>query len=472
MLSFFKIGAIGFGGGAALLPIFECELVENKRWMDKRQFDIAAAVASISPASLPVALCAVWNTRYSLISAFAYTLPGPLMYLILLTGFSYIGEAGTKYIQYTSVGLIVFVLMLIFRFIKKNYHTGVKAGIQTRYMIIIATAFLLTGGTVLRKLAFTLLGLELTAPFFSINMLTLMLITFFILIFTGSSQSKIKLYAAFLPAGLYALANGKAGILQQFSLPILASMLVLAVASVLYDTLKNKTEKKPFKLDFRPFRNLLYFVLIAAVFVTAAYLVSRDANTWYYAGKVASSSLTSFGGGEVFIGISEAAFVETGFIPAQIFNTRIIGIANTLPGPILVHIVTGVGYTYGSMAHGIGFGWLFGLLGLVMAVTVTALGALVLSVFFETLKDSIRLRMIIQYIMPVVCGILISIALSLLMQASSVIAGVGDNVFLSFGIVIAMLLSLMLLHSKFGFNDLTLLLLSAFGTVAVLGLAA
>ena len=73
MSSFFKVGAIGFGGGAALLPIFERELVENRKWMDKRQFDVSAAIASISPASLPVALCAVWNSRYALISAYAYT---------------------------------------------------------------------------------------------------------------------------------------------------------------------------------------------------------------------------------------------------------------------------------------------------------------------------------------------------------------------------------------------------------------
>ena len=243
LLSFLKIGAIGFGGGAALLPIFERELVENRKWMDKRQFDVAAAVASISPASLPVALCAVWDTRYSLISAFAYALPGPLIYLVLLTGFSYIGEAGTKYLQFTSVGLISFVLFLICRFVKKNIRSGIQAGYKTRYIFIVTVAFLLTCGTVLRRFALILFGLDLPAPFFSINMLTLMLITFFVIIFVGGSKSKTKLCAAFVPAGLYALANGKAGVLQQWSFPILAAMFVLAAASILYDVIK-KNERK------------------------------------------------------------------------------------------------------------------------------------------------------------------------------------------------------------------------------------
>jgi len=182
-LSFFKVGAIGFGGGAALLPVFERELVENKNWINKHQFDVAAAVASISPASLPVALCAVWNTRYALISAYAYALPGPLVYLILLTGFSYVGDAGTNYLKFVSVGLIAFVLFLIYRFVKKNFLSGVKMGIPIRYLALMTAAFLLTGGTVLRKIAVLIFGIDLLPPIFSVNMLTLMFMTFFVIIF-------------------------------------------------------------------------------------------------------------------------------------------------------------------------------------------------------------------------------------------------------------------------------------------------
>ncbi|MCL2666074.1 MAG: chromate transporter, partial [Defluviitaleaceae bacterium] len=38
LLSFLKIGAVGFGGGAALIPVIESELVENNKWIDKNSF--------------------------------------------------------------------------------------------------------------------------------------------------------------------------------------------------------------------------------------------------------------------------------------------------------------------------------------------------------------------------------------------------------------------------------------------------
>ncbi|MCL2434283.1 MAG: chromate transporter [Clostridia bacterium] len=473
MLSLLKIGAIGFGGGAALLPVLERELVENKKWMDNRQFGVSAAIASISPASLPVSLCAIWDARYSVISAFSYALPGPLMYLILLTGFSYIGEAGLRYLSFVSVGFIAFVLFLLFRFIAKNLRAGAETGAKGRYIAIMAAAFALTGGAPAGRLCSMLFGLVLPAPLFSVNVLTLMLLTFYLIIFMGSSKSWLKLCAAFPPALLYALANGKAGALRQWSWPLLGVMCVLASGSVVYDAVKNKNKpnKQPFIINLRPVRSLLLFTLIAVAFVTITYFVSKDTAVWNYSGKVVSSSLVSFGGGEVYIGISEATFVQTDFISEQAFNSQILGIANTLPGPVLVSIVTGIGYIYGSAAHGVAMGWLFGLLGLVLAVAVTASGALTLSVFFGLLKDSPRLHMIMQSIMPVVCGMLISTALLLLIQAASVLRSIGINVFVSAGTVLALFGAIMLLSKKFRLNDLWLLLISGAGTV-VLGVLA
>jgi len=205
--AFLKMGTIGFGGGAVLLPLFERELVENKKWMDKESFDMVVDVASTSPASSPVSLCTIWNSRYSLLSAYAYALPGSLIYLVLLTGFSYIGKVGAEYLRFASVGLIAFVLFLLCRFIRSNLISSAKAGIKARYLSIMAAAFLLTGGNALRKLASTLFGLTLPTSIFSVNMITLMLITFFVIDFMGSSKSKIKLCVALLLGGFYALSN-------------------------------------------------------------------------------------------------------------------------------------------------------------------------------------------------------------------------------------------------------------------------
>jgi len=475
MMSLFKLGAIGFGGGAALLPLIERELVENKQWMDKKKFDVAIAVSSISPGSIPVALCAIWDNRYSIVSAFAYALPGSLIYLILLTGFSYIGESGTQYLKFTSVGLIAFVLYILFRFIKKSLLSGINAGIKFKYLSIMIVAFLLTNGNVLHKLNHKLFGISLHTPLFSINMLTLMLTTFFVIVFIGKSESKIKLSFAVFLAGLYALANGKAGILQQWTFVLQITMAVLATGSILYDYTICKDarrENNPFHFDFKPIWNLLLFILIGVAFIAITYSVLRDDNVKVYAGKVVSSTLTAFGGGEVFIGISEAVFVKTGFTPEKIFSSQIIGIANTMPGPVLMAIVTGIGYTYGYEHHGIAYGWLVGLLGLSLSIVVSAVCGIILYVFFDMLRNCYRLQTIIKYIMPVVCGMLISTALSLINQASNVLMEVGANPFVSIAIVIAIFVAMRVLYKTFGCKDLSLVLIGGFGTLLVLSIVA
>ena len=471
MLANLKVGTIGFGGGAALIPIIEKELVENKKWIDKERFDVSVAVASISPASLPVSIYAIWNSRYSLISAYSYALPGTLIYLTLLTGFSFIGEIGTKYLGFASVGLIAFVLFLIYRFIVKNYSFGAQSGVKRQYLLLIIASFILTCGNAVNRLFITLFDIQLPAPIFSVSMITLMLATFFVICFIGASKSKIKFLSALLIALLFSLVNGSLGILNQLLLPIVVLMVVMAAASITYDMVKNKKSdrKKISKIDLKPLRNLLLFILLATGLVLLTFLFSGDINVWDFTYRVITSSLSSFGGGEVYIGISEDVFVQTGFIPEYIFNTQIIGIANTMPGPVIVAIVAGIGYTYGSIHHGIGFGWIFGLLGLALTITATTIGALTLFMFFEILKTSIRLQMIIKYIMPVVCGMLISTVISLLRQASNVLIDLNVNPLISMGVIICIVILMLLVHKKYRVSDITLLLTAAVGTIIILG---
>ena len=472
MLSFLKVGTIGFGGGAALIPVIEKELVENKKWADKERFDVSVAISSISPASLPVSLCAIWSNKFSILSAYSYALPGTLIYLTLLTGFTFIGEAGARYLSFASVGLISFVLFLLYRFIIKNYRHGVKTGIKTRYLLIMAASFVLTGESAFGRLITTIFGLTLPPPLFSINMITLMLLAFFVICFIGASKSRLKLLCALVTALIFSVANGSADVLNNLSIPLAVIMAVMVAASITYDFVNNrgKAQKSTARFDYKTLRNLLLFILISAMFTVLTFFISRDTNVWTYAFRVITSSLSSFGGGEVYIGISEAVFVQTGFIPEYIYNTQIIGIANTMPGPVIVAIVAGIGYTYGSIHHGVPFGWMFGLLGLSLTITATAMGALTLFICFEFLKNSFRLQMVIKYIMPVVCGVLISTALSLLRQAASVLIGVGIFPTLSLCIVIGIFLIMLFLNKKFQANDIVLLLLGAAGTITALGI--
>ena len=53
-LTFFKIGAFTFGGGYAMLPIIQREIVDKKNLIDSEEFMDAAALAQASPGPIAV----------------------------------------------------------------------------------------------------------------------------------------------------------------------------------------------------------------------------------------------------------------------------------------------------------------------------------------------------------------------------------------------------------------------------------
>jgi len=308
------------------------------------------------------------------------------------------------------------------------------------------------------------------SPIFSISMINLLLISFFIIGFIGGSKSRLKITAAFLLAALYAVSIGRIGFLSQWSVGLAIVMIISTAGSITIDALSSKSEgaRQSFKLDLKPLRNLMFFALISLALTFVTYLISGDANAWVFAGKILSSSLTSFGGGEAYIGVAESIFVQTGFIPAEIYFGQIAGVASAMPGPVLVSMATGIGFTYGNETAGIAMGWLFGILGLCLSVAATAFGALTLFTFFELFKSSYRLMMIKEYVMPVVCGILVSVGISLLRQSTAVVSGVGLNPFVAFGAIAALGLFMRFLQAKLRLKDVPLLVFGGAGTLAVL----
>ncbi len=53
-ITFFKIGAFTFGGGYAMIPIIQEEVVEKKKWIDDEDFLDAIALAQASPGPVAV----------------------------------------------------------------------------------------------------------------------------------------------------------------------------------------------------------------------------------------------------------------------------------------------------------------------------------------------------------------------------------------------------------------------------------
>lgn len=53
-ITFFKIGAFTFGGGYAMIPIIQEEVVSKKKWVDEKEFLDVIAVAQGSPGPVAV----------------------------------------------------------------------------------------------------------------------------------------------------------------------------------------------------------------------------------------------------------------------------------------------------------------------------------------------------------------------------------------------------------------------------------
>jgi chromate transporter len=95
--SFFKIGAFTIGGGYAMIPIIQKEVVENKSWMKNEEFLDAIAVTNSLPG--PIAInCATFvgykkaGITGAFTAAFGAVLPSFLIILIIAIFFSNISD--------------------------------------------------------------------------------------------------------------------------------------------------------------------------------------------------------------------------------------------------------------------------------------------------------------------------------------------------------------------------------------------
>ena len=479
MLSFLKIGTVGFGGGSALIPVVEKELVQNKKWITHEKFNTLTVIANITPGALPVKLGALWNSKLSVISAFCIALPGVVMLLILLTAFSLIGENAIKYVEFASVGISSFIILLLYSYVVKVQKSGLQSGMGKKYLVIMLLSLLLTFGKELRLITAIVFKLDYSAmrtPFFDLSTIDLMLASFFLICFIGSSKSKIKLVSGALVAGLFGVSKGKMGLLQAYSPYISGLMAIMVIASIAYDMVMAKEVNEKISMDFRYLKTILIFSLIAVILSVCVLTMGTKAvdpsvSVLGFIKNILISSFASFGGGEAYVSVADGFFVQTGYVEPQIFYNQIVASANALPGPILVKVGAAVGFVFGKEAGGIGFGWMLAILGMVLTVGASSISAVIVLMCFKRLANSPRLQLIKAYILPVVCGMLISTIMSVLYEALQILVGsCGINSFIGIAILTALFLGMKLLYEKLKINDVLILLISGGSTLLLLSL--
>ena len=140
---FFRIGAFTFGGGYAMIPLIQKEVVENKNWVSDDDILDIVAIAESTPG--PIAINAATfigyktaGVRGSVVATLGVVLPSFVIILIiaaLLSEFAHI-----RVIRYAFFGIRAGVLALVSKSLWTMYK---KAPHQKASLAVMIAAFVL-----------------------------------------------------------------------------------------------------------------------------------------------------------------------------------------------------------------------------------------------------------------------------------------------------------------------------------------
>lgn len=116
-ISYFKIGMFSFGGGFAMLPLIEKEIIETHQWLTTAEFIDLIAISEMTPG--PIAINAATFIGYrvsgimgSIVATIAVSLPSFIVMSILMYFLSKYKDS--PYISWALSGLKPIVVALIF----------------------------------------------------------------------------------------------------------------------------------------------------------------------------------------------------------------------------------------------------------------------------------------------------------------------------------------------------------------------
>lgn len=303
IFSMLKVGVIGFGGGNALIPVLEQEVVKEKKLVKKDDFDKDIIAATLTPGALPVEVASgvglqACGLRGMLIGGVLMALPGALLTVLFMSVLVILDSGVMEQIQYASIGVTAFIMCLLTGYILETVKSYRKSRSRILLLCIIAGVFLATGGRSLLKI----FHVGITVPKMS---------TIQILLITLAGSVMVGFFR-------------KSG---------------------------NKKKKKIRRIGMRPLiiRTGTWVVFLVLLSIPAFMLVSGKVILFDLHGL--ASSLLSFGGGDAYLTIADGLFVPD-FIAANEFYNHLVLIVNVLPGSILCKTLSGIGYAYGISLTG------------------------------------------------------------------------------------------------------------------------
>ena len=142
-LTFARISASCFGGGYAMLPFFQQELVEKKGWLTDEELLDLNAVAQCTPGVIAVNTATFCGYRTRGVSGALYATLGilapPILIVLVISAFFWT-YADNPWVQYALTGIRACVCALIINSTVKLYK---KAVLDVPTLLIFLGAFVL-----------------------------------------------------------------------------------------------------------------------------------------------------------------------------------------------------------------------------------------------------------------------------------------------------------------------------------------
>lgn len=132
VVSFFKVGLFTFGGGYAMLPILQREVVEKRNWITEEELLDCYAIGQCTPGVIAVNTATyIGFQRKGALGSFTATLAMvlPSFLIISLIALFLRNFADNVLVQYAFIGIRVAVAVLVTEALIKLYKKGVKGAL-------------------------------------------------------------------------------------------------------------------------------------------------------------------------------------------------------------------------------------------------------------------------------------------------------------------------------------------------------
>ena len=350
-----KIGFLGFGGGNALIPIIEEELVKKRKLVTTKELNDQVMIAVTTAGAMPLQIVSGVGEKVSgvlgmILAPVAISIPGCILMLLLLCTTTYLPKFYLNQFQYLAIAVEIYIISVLIVYIGKSITQYNKNKYKFGAAIIV-------------------LAVGISSFIFNINSIVIMLL-YFSCVYINEIKRKSGNYVS------------------------------------------NELNVKP---KGRMLKGFFTWLVVVGIVGILSLLLTRSVDFFL---KSILSIVFSFGGGDAYLTMAHSIFVDGELLNETVFYNEIVPYANLLPGSIMCKVLLGAGKNlYELMDNSLFLQISVGIIGYVLAVSVSCLLFHGVKVFYEGIRNKTALETTTKWIKPVVSGLLIGVIISIMKSA-------------------------------------------------------